>query len=95
MGMECPYGHGRQPVVLNMTVDGQGAIHPDQILAQRLGCGCVVGGEDYDKFLKARETLVNQAARDKLAIDKTAQDKIAAIWQQIIAAKTEVKTNVV
>jgi hypothetical protein len=73
-----------------MTVDGKGATKSEQILAQRLACGCVVGGEEYNQFLAARETLMAAAYKEKAAIDEVVAGKVAAIWKQILAAKAGV-----
>jgi hypothetical protein len=91
--MDCPKGHGWQPIVLNMTVDGQGATQPGEILAQRLGCGCVVGGEDYNAFMKQRDALNVAAYKAKQAIDDAAKAKVAALWTGIVAAKEAVKNG--
>jgi hypothetical protein len=52
MGAECPNGHGRQFITANITADGTAPIRASDVIAQKLGCGCVVGGPDYDAFQK-------------------------------------------
>lgn len=70
MGAECPNGHGRQNAVFNITVDGTPPTKNSDVIAQRLACGCVVGGEEYEAFqqkvleIRNSERLAMTAARE-------------------------------
>lgn len=50
MGAECPSGHGRQNVIRNITADGSTPKKNSDVIAQKLACGCVVGGAEYEAF---------------------------------------------
>lgn len=71
MGMECPRGHGRQNVLVNITPDASNPRKASDIVAYKLGCGCVVGGEEYEMF---------KTAVDK--IDRVRSDAIRKIDEQ-------------
>lgn len=89
MGIECPKGHGRQNIVQMMTADGTNATKAGQVMAQRLACGCVVGGEKYEKFQKAVneiDTDVSIAVRD---MEEDARQRKAAVYQAYITGKKE------
>lgn len=65
MGAECPNGHGRQNIVANITADGSAPVKAADVVAQKLACGCVVGGPDYEKF---QEHVLEIRNAEKLAI---------------------------
>jgi len=65
MGSECPNGHGRKNVIANITADGSAPIKNSEVVAQKLACGCVVGGPDYEEFQKH---VLNIRNAEKLAI---------------------------
>lgn len=78
MSSECPNNHGRQNIVANITADGLAPRSAADVVAVRLKCGCVVGGDEYKSFQIAvskaaeKEALAIQAARKK-AQDEKAQ----------------------
>jgi len=89
MSMECPRGHGRQNVSQNLTADGTNPTKAAQIMAYRLACGCVVGGEKYEKFKAAVteiETDVSVTIRD---IEEDARQRKAAVYQAFVTGKQE------
>lgn len=65
MGAECPNGHGRQNIIVNITADGSPPVKNSDVVAHKLACGCVVGGPDYDEFQKHVLEIRNA---EKLAI---------------------------
>jgi len=67
MGMECPNGHGRQAVVLNITPDGSTTAQARDVVARRLACGCVIGGREYSLFL---EKLHNIDVDEQVQVEK-------------------------
>lgn len=70
MGAECPNGHGRRNVIMNITADGSKPKKALDVIAQKLECGCVVGGEEYEAFqlkvleIRNAERLKIMAARE-------------------------------
>ena len=80
MSMICPECGKRSPVVGAITIDGLGARRSEDVIARRLGCGHVVGGEEYTRFLALRQEISIQARGEILKIEKRASSKIAALW---------------
>lgn len=89
MGMLCPECGTRQPVVANITADGVGARKAEDVIAHRLACGHVVGGEDYTEFINKAEAI-NQETRDSIQrIQARAKGKVAALWKNMSAESKE------
>lgn len=79
MSMECPNGHGRQAVVLNITPDASATAQAKDVVARKLACGCVVGGREYNEFLAALHDIdVEEQARIERIRNKTAELRAAA-----------------
>ena len=52
MGTICPECGERSNVVGHITVNGLPPVKPDEIIASRLACGHVVGGEGYEELVR-------------------------------------------
>lgn len=89
MGMECPKGHGRQNVHVMLTADGTNPTKFSQVMAYRLACGCVVGGEQYEKFKAAVLAIEHEVSTTVRDLEEDARQKKAAIYQTYIAGKKE------
>lgn len=87
MGAECPNGHGRQNIVHNITADGKASPHANDVLAQRLACGCVIGGEEYRNFLDAVHKIDLESNLAVERIKKGAQDKKAAVYKGMMKSR--------
>lgn len=81
MAAECPNGHGRQNVIVNITADGSPPDHPEDVIAMKLACGCVVGGEEYTRFQEAVRQAEADEANALAAVRKQAQAKKAAAYK--------------
>ena len=81
MGVECPKGHGRQPIVANITADGTTPKHATDVIARKLGCGCIVGGEEYRKFQEAVVKANAEEAEEIAAARKAKQDKLGNAYK--------------
>lgn len=77
MGMICPECGQRKAVVGHITINGLPPKSAGDVIASRLACGHVVGGEDY-------EALVEQVRK----IDVKKVDKIALANKEARNAKT-------
>lgn len=87
MSIECPNGHGRQNIIVNLTADGSNPIYADQIVARKLACGCVVGGEEFEAFQKASIAIDIERANAIRQIEEEAQKKKAAAYQGYVVAR--------
>ncbi len=87
MGMECPKGHGRQNIHVMLTADGRNPTKADQVMAYRLACGCVVGGEQYEKFKKAVNEIESEVSTTVRDLEENARQKKAAVYQAYIIGK--------
>ena len=89
MGMECPKGHGRQKIAQMITADGSNPTKMSQVIAHRLACGCVVGGESYEQFKAAVGVLERDVANTIRDLEEDARQQKAAIYQTYIVGKGE------
>lgn len=87
MGMECPKGHGRQPVAVNITADGSNPTKASQVVAYKLKCGCVVGGEDYEKFRAEAARIEADRANAIGKIDDDARKQKATAYNTFVVGK--------
>lgn len=81
MGSECPNGHGRQFVIGNITADGTSPTKSSDVIAQKLACGCVVGGADYEEFQKNVLTIRNDEKIAIAAIKEKARKALGASFK--------------
>jgi len=86
MALECPNGHGRQNVVQNITPNFAPTARAADVVAKKLACGCVVGGDEYNAFL---QTVHQINAEEALAIAearKASAQKRATAYKGLVAA---------
>lgn len=84
MGAECPNGHGRQNIVRNITADGDAPRKPEDIVARKLACGCVIGNREFKRFQEAVTALEQERAEKALEIDEWFADQKAAAYKSIV-----------
>jgi hypothetical protein len=70
-----------------ITKDGLGVTKADEVIAKRLGCGHVVGGEDYKTFVDESRKIEVAAMQEIQDAQKAASAKKAALWKGIQAKK--------
>lgn len=87
MGMECPYGCGRQRVAVNITADGSNPVKMSEVVAFRLTCGHVVGGEDYEVFRKIAQAADAERADAVRKIEEETRQKKATAYQNFVVAR--------
>lgn len=93
MGMFCPECGKRSAVVASITADGLGARKAEDVIAHRLACGHVVGGEEYTEFIKQAEAIRQETQDSILRIRARAKAKVAALWKNMSAEAEEAGTN--
>lgn len=79
--MECPNGHGRQNVVLNITPNMTPTAKADEVVARKLACGCVISGEEYSLFLEAIHKIDLDEQREIEQVRKKNLSKRSAAYQ--------------
>lgn len=89
MAIECPYGCGRKNVVVNITADGSNPDKASDVVARRLACGHVVGGEEYEKFaaIVAKIDLDHRTAIRN--IDEDARSQKGAAYAAFVSRREE------
>jgi len=87
--MECPKGHGRQNIQVMLTADGRDPTKAAQVMAYRLACGCVVGGEQYEKFKLAVTEIENNISIAVRDLEEDARQKKAAVYQAFVTGREE------
>ena len=81
MGMDCPECGTRQAVVGHVTVDGLPPKSADDVIASRLACGHVVGGEDYDELVATVRKIDARCAERILLAKKEARNAKTAAYK--------------
>ena len=87
MGMECPYGCGRQRVAAYITANGLNAVKMSEVIAFRLTCNHVIGGEDYLKFQEVATQVDTERATAIRKIEEEARQKKATAYQNFVVAR--------
>ncbi len=89
MGAICPYGCGYQPIQANITASGEPAYNAKEVIAQRLRCGHVIGGEEYEEFVQSVKEIDKEAYEKIQEIEKEAKNRKAAIAKEIFQKEEE------
>jgi len=84
MGMICPECGERQNVVGHITVNGLPPKSADDVIAERLACGHVVGGADYEMLLDAVKRIDQKRAEKIEFANKEARNKKTAAYKAYI-----------
>lgn len=91
MGMECPYGCGRQRVAVYITADASNPRTMRDVVAFKLTCGHVVGGEDYEKFQTLAREIELERTSAVRKIEEESRKKKATAYQNFVVAREGVK----
>lgn len=86
MALECPNGHGRQNVVQNITPNFAPTAKAADVVAKKLACGCVVGGEEYNAFLATVHDINAKEAIEVSKAKKAASDRRATAYKGLVTA---------
>lgn len=84
MAIECPNGHGRQNVIVNITADASNPRKAADVVAKKLACGCVVGGEDYEKFREEAARIELERVEAIKAIEEKARKQKGAAYNSFV-----------
>lgn len=84
MGAECPNGHGRQNIVVLITPDASNPRKMSEVVAQKLACGCVVGGEAYEQFKAAAAKVELNRVNAIRKIEEDARKQKAAAYRGFV-----------
>lgn len=87
MALECPNGHGRQNVVQNITPNFAPTAKAADVVARKLSCGCVVGGEEYNAFLETVHKINSDEAIAVAAAQKASANKRSSAYKALLTAK--------
>jgi len=93
MGMLCPECGERFAVVANITADGKGARSAVDVIAHRLACGHVVGGEAYNAFIVQADEIRKEEQERILKIRAASKDRIATLWKNMSAETKEAEKD--
>jgi len=91
MGMLCPECGERKSVVGHVTVNGLPPKSADDVIASRLSCGHVVGGEGYDALVAEVQRIDVEKVKQTEAVKKWARNAKTAAYK---AHVEEMNTNV-
>lgn len=84
MGMECPHGCGRQRVAVNITADASNPKKASDVVARKLTCGHVVGGEEYEQFQKVAADIETTRSNAIRKIEEDARKRKAAAYANYV-----------
>lgn len=87
MGLECPYGCGRVRVAVYLTADGSNPKKMSEVVAYKLTCGHVVGGEDYEAFRKISQEADTIRATEIRKIEEETRMKKATAYQEFVVRR--------
>ncbi len=87
MGMECPHGCGRQRVAVYITADASNPKKMSEVVATKLTCGHVVGGEEYEKFRAVASEIETDRANAIRKIEEEARKRKAAAYSQFVVGQ--------
>lgn len=91
MGMICPDCGTRQAVVGHITIDGLPPKSADDVIASRLACGHVVGGEGYDELVATVARIDKKRAERIQLVNKEARnEKIVAYKAHVAEVSSDV-----
>jgi hypothetical protein len=90
MGIECPVCGEWKPYVSAITATGEPALKGKEIIARKLGCGHVVGNEEYMEYRVQLQEIEAEAARNTRAIEAALKRKKTALWSAAMAPAQEV-----
>jgi len=86
MALECPNGHGRQNVIQNITADYSSTAKASDVVAKKLQCGCVVGGEEYNAFLETVHKINSEEAVAVAKAKKVSADRRANAYKGLVTS---------
>jgi hypothetical protein len=86
MGFDCPNGHGRQPIIHNITANGEAVSKNNPVLARKLACGCIVSGRKHVEYLEKCAEIDALAFTKVQKIQDGAREDKAALWQTMLKA---------
>lgn len=89
MGAECPNGHGRQNVIVQITGDHSDPKKASEVVAWKLQCGCTVGGKEYEEFKAASSKIDLDRSEAIRKINETARQKKAAAYEGFVLARSD------
>ena len=90
MAKLCPQCGNRQNVVGHITVDGLPPKSADDVIAERLACGHVVGGEGYDELVAEVRRIDVEAVKDIEEIKLYARNAKTAAYKAHVEGVNEV-----
>lgn len=71
----------------NITHDNRAAMKADDVIAQELECGHIVGNEKYQKYEEERKKILADAIKAKAEIDNNASSKLASLHKTFIESQ--------
>lgn len=83
MGTFCPTCQTHQPFVKHLTKDQEPAVRGTDVIAHKLGCGHMVGGQRFMAFMEKKRDIEAAAARKIQNIREELNDKLASAWQSL------------
>ena len=87
MGRICPECNTYQPQVRVITADFKPARKAEDVIAVELGCGHVIGEEEYKAFAAARQKILAKLEADKKALINAANAQLAEEYKKMKAAR--------
>lgn len=87
MAIECPNGHGRRDIIVNITPDASNPRKASDVVARKLACGCVVGGEEYEEFRALAAEIELERVNAVRVIEEAASRKKSAAYNTFVVNK--------
>lgn len=87
MAAICPNGHGRQPVIRNLTADMSIPKKAEECIGHVLKCGCTIGGEEYKRYSETVTGINKDEAKELAALKQKFNAKKAAALKALTDTK--------
>lgn len=83
MGLKCPICGLQVAIVEQIRSGASNRDQPESVMAKRLSCGHVIGGETFDEYVLGRDKILKDQFRKVQKIEQEAASKIAQLWKNV------------
>lgn len=83
MGLKCPICGLQVAIVEQIRSGASNSDQPESVMAKRLSCGHVIGGDTFDEYVLGRDKILKEEFNKIQRIEQDAASKIAQLWKNV------------